>query len=94
MWSIRAGTWDKNLLLRTWAHTGGMEALKADALDESFATSMVRKSFNGTMPAALCPGNITSLDTFSISAADLPVGVEGGRLGFRYGMILVDAFSR
>ena len=58
------------------------------------AASMVRRMFNTSMPAATYPGQITFMDTFSISTADFAVGVDGNRVGYRYAMILIDAYSR
>ena len=65
-----------------------------EPLDELSAASLVRKSFNVSMPAAAYPGHVTHLDIFSISIATFEVGTDGTRLGYRYGMVLVDGFSR
>jgi len=76
------------------ARVGGMAERKHDALDEQSAASMVRKSFKDAMPTGSYPGGVTHVDIFEISRDDLPFSVEGRRLGFRYGMILVDGYSR
>lgn len=93
---MRTGTKDKELLRRTFNRTGGMEQTKAahDALDEMSAASMRRKEFNISMPTSTYPGQVTHLDTFSISIADFAVGVDGSRIGYRYGMMLIDCYSR
>jgi len=90
------GTTNKELLMQTRTAADGMEA--SEPLAAPMVTlrdaHMKRLPHRRSFPRAKAPLDVVHMDVVTLRRLDLPAGVDGARLGMKYGVVFVDDYSR
>jgi hypothetical protein len=69
------------------------EAMHAN-IDPLSNAQMRRRPFNRSQPRASRPLEITHVDVLQVSQRDLPSHVDGNKIGYKYGAIFIDDYSK
>jgi hypothetical protein len=95
LWTARLGTPDQGLLKTTKLKTLNMasEALHAN-INPLFNAQMRSRPFSRSQPCASRPLEITHVDVLQVSQRDPPSHVHGNKIGYKYGAIFIDDYSK